>query len=133
MTVDTVIRYGGGGHRAHRKKKCTPQLGITWWVCRDWRIHRRSSALRESNEETSLEVRLIEQFHTYSDPRRDSRFHTVSVVFITDGRGILQGKDNAKRAEIFTELILSNVAFDHRQILTDYFYYIKNGKRPAYT
>lgn len=89
------------------------------------------AAMREAKEETSLDARLIEQFYAYSDPRRDFRFHTVSMVFIADGIGILQGKDDAKKADIFLENELpDDIAFDHRQIITDYFHYIKSGKRP---
>ncbi len=36
---------------------------------------------REAREETGLEVELIEQLFTYSDPRRDPRKHTISTVY----------------------------------------------------
>ena len=38
------------------------------------------AALREAKEETSIDVELIKQFHVYSEPDRDPRRHTVSVV-----------------------------------------------------
>ncbi|OQX11001.1 MAG: NUDIX hydrolase, partial [Desulfobacteraceae bacterium IS3] len=41
-----------------------------------------TAAVREAKEETSLDVTLEEQFHTYSAPDRDPRQHTVSTVFI---------------------------------------------------
>jgi len=39
------------------------------------------AARREAEEETGLQVELIEQFQVYSDPSRDPRQHTISVVF----------------------------------------------------
>ncbi len=93
-----------------------------------------NAAVREAREETSLEVRLTEQFHAYSDPGRDPRFHTVTMVFIADGAGILAGRDDAKRAEVFTRSSLPpEIAFDHRDIIEDYFHYLKTGQKPPLT
>ena len=93
----------------------------------------RRCRLREAKEETSLDIELIEQFHAYSEPGRDPRFHTVTVVFIADaGAGILKGRDDAKKAKVFSETTLpEHIVFDHRQIITDYFHYAKTGKRPS--
>ncbi len=86
---------------------------------------------REAKEETTLDVQLIEQFHTYSDPRRDPRHHTISTVFLARAIGEPRGGDDAKRAQVFTESNLpSPLVFDHPQILRDYFAYVKTGKRP---
>ncbi|MCH7570120.1 MAG: NUDIX hydrolase [Deltaproteobacteria bacterium] len=86
---------------------------------------------REAKEETTLDVQLIEQLHTYSDPRRDPRHHTISTVFIARAIGDPRGGDDAKSAQVFTESNLpSPLVFDHPQILRDYFAYVKTGKRP---
>lgn len=86
---------------------------------------------REAKEETSLDVRLVEQFHAYSDPKRDPRHHTVSTVFIATATGVPRGDDDAKRALVFTEGDFpSPLVFDHAQILKDYFHYKKTGKKP---
>ena len=45
------------------------------------------AAVREALEETSLSVELVRQFHVYSDPGRDPRGHTVSVVFFGRAEG----------------------------------------------
>jgi 8-oxo-dGTP diphosphatase len=90
------------------------------------------AAMREAKEETFLYIRLIEQFHAYSDPHRDPRFHTATVVFIADGEGSLRGRDDAKRANVFSELSLPfDIVFDHKEIITDYFNYLKDGRRPS--
>jgi 8-oxo-dGTP diphosphatase len=89
------------------------------------------AAIREAKEETSLDVALAEQFHAYSKPGRDPRFHTVTMVFIANGKGTLKGRDDARKAEVFgEETIPAQIAFDHGQILADYFEYLKTGKKP---
>ena len=89
------------------------------------------AAVREAKEETSLDVQLIEQFYSYSDPRRDPRHHTISTVFIGRASGDPKGADDARRARLFTETDLpSPLAFDHARILRDYFHYKKSGNRP---
>jgi len=78
------------------------------------------AAVREAKEETCLDVRLLGQFHTYSDPKRDPRFHTVSTVFLAEAEGKPCGADDAKTAQWFDLRELPKLAFDHGQILTDY-------------
>jgi 8-oxo-dGTP diphosphatase len=129
LTVDIIIRYKGGIVFIERKN---PPLG---WALPGGFVEVNESleeaAIREAKEETSLDVKLIEQFHAYSKPGRDPRFHTVSIVFIGDGEGMLKGKDDAREAGVFGEDSLpEQIAFDHREILTDYFYYLKTGKKP---
>jgi ADP-ribose pyrophosphatase YjhB (NUDIX family) len=80
------------------------------------------AAAREAEEETSLKVNLIRQFHTYSDPGRDPRHHTVSTVYIASASGVPVGLDDAAEARVFgKDEIPENMAFDHRKILEDYF------------
>ena len=79
------------------------------------------AAVREAKEETGLDVTLIRQFHTYSRPDRDTRLHTASTVFIAKAEGQPQGLDDALQAKIFRRDNLPPLAFDHAQILADYF------------
>jgi ADP-ribose pyrophosphatase YjhB (NUDIX family) len=80
------------------------------------------AAVREAEEETNLNVNLIKQFHTYSDPRRDPRHHSISTVYIAKGKGRPKAKDDALEIGIFNEAGLpDHIAFDHRLILSDYF------------
>ena len=88
------------------------------------------AAVREAKEETSLDVTLKGQLHTYSDPVRDPRFHTISTVFIGEAFGSPVGKDDASQANIFTrDSLPSPIAFDHLNILNDYFRVKKGLKR----
>ena len=89
------------------------------------------AAVREAREETSLNIHLVYQFHTYSDPGRDPRQHTISTVFIAHGSGKPQACDDARKIGIFTQAeIPSLLAFDHRKILTDY-YTFKEERSPC--
>ena len=84
------------------------------------------AAVREAKEETSLDVQLKKQLHTYSDPDRDPRQHTISTVFVASARGRPKAEDDAQEIGIFTkEEINFSLAFDHNKILSDYFEQIK--------
>ena len=91
------------------------------------------AAIREAQEEISLTVNLIEQFQVYSDPNRDPRQHTLSVVFIATATGEPQAADDAQNLGIFCHWNLpENLCFDHDKILQDYWRYRHYGIRPHY-
>lgn len=80
------------------------------------------AAVREAKEETALAVTDLRQMHTYSRPDRDPRGHTISTVFIARASGVPRARDDAAAVAVFTENNLpSPLAFDHAEILTDYF------------
>jgi len=80
------------------------------------------AAVREAEEETSLHIRLKHQMHTYSEPDRDPRQHTISTVYIAEAEGTPVARDDAKNIGVFTEEEIDfPLAFDHRRILDDYF------------
>ena len=125
-TVDIIIEMEGGIVLIKRKN---PPYG---WALPGGFVEYGESledaAIREAKEETGLDVVELRQFHTYSDPDRDPRHHTISTVFTGKGRGFLKGSDDAVEAKIFTEDNLPDeIAFDHRKILDDYFKYIKKS------
>lgn len=79
------------------------------------------AARREAREETGLEVTLLRQFHTYSDPERDPRQHTITTVYIAEARGVPRGDDDAAEAGVFPpEALPEPLVFDHGIILRDY-------------
>lgn len=80
------------------------------------------AAVREAKEETSLDIQLKSQLHTYSDPNRDPRQHTITTVFIATAQGEPKARDDAQEIGVFTkEKINFPLAFDHNKILKDYF------------
>jgi 8-oxo-dGTP diphosphatase len=90
-----------------------------------------TAAKREAQEEIGLPVELLEQFQVYSDPDRDARQHTLSVVFIAATRGKPAAGDDAQTVGIFDLWeIPRNLCFDHDRILRDYWHYRYYGIRP---
>lgn len=90
-----------------------------------------AAAQREAQEETALQVELIEQFQVYSDPSRDPRQHTLSIVFLATATGEPQAQDDAKTVGIFNSWqIPVNLCFDHHRILQDYWHYRHYHLRP---
>ncbi|MCK4532252.1 NUDIX domain-containing protein [bacterium] len=86
------------------------------------------AAAREAKEETNLSLQNLFQFHTYSEPGRDPRFHTISTVFIAQGKGNPEAKSDALELGLFSlQDLPGKFAFDHKKIIRDYFNFKKNG------
>jgi 8-oxo-dGTP diphosphatase len=80
------------------------------------------AVIREMKEETDLDVSIRSLLGVFSDPARDPRFHTVSVVYICTAEGIPKGLDDAKEAIVYKkdEIPFDKLVFDHAEILRDY-------------
>lgn len=90
------------------------------------------AAVREAREETALSVRLVTLLGVYSDPNRDSRGHTASVVYLASAQGEPEARDDAAALAVFSpENLPPNLAFDHARILFDYLEFRRTGQRPA--
>jgi 8-oxo-dGTP diphosphatase len=90
-----------------------------------------TAAIREAKEEISLDVELLEQFQVYSNPNRDPRQHTLSIVFIAVAKGEPKAADDAKNIDLFDLWNLpNNLCFDHDKILRDYWQYRNYKIRP---
>jgi 8-oxo-dGTP diphosphatase len=88
-----------------------------------------SAAKREVQEETGIAIDLSAILGIYSDPERDPRGHTVSIVFV--GKmvgGQLQGRDDAADARWYeiNDLREEQLAFDHETIVQDFRQWLKN-------
>ncbi len=85
---------------------------------------------REAKEETNLILENLIQFHAYSDPARDPRFHTISTVFTAEGKGTPQSGDDAKTLKVIPrkDLLKFDYAFDHKKVIEDYLKISKNFK-----
>jgi 8-oxo-dGTP diphosphatase len=81
------------------------------------------AAIREAKEETGLDVELVGIVGVYSDPDRDPRHHTLSVVYRAQAvdPAQLSAGDDAARVGFFKWGALPELAFDHHKILTDFF------------
>jgi ADP-ribose pyrophosphatase YjhB (NUDIX family) len=119
-TVDIIIRYDDGIILIQRKN---PPAG---WALPggfvDYGESLESAAQREAKEETGLDIEILRQFHSYSDPGRDPRHHTITTVFIANATGSAHAGDDAGEVGVFTSNTLpEQIAFDHRDIIQDYF------------
>ena len=79
----------------------------------------QAAARRELKEETGLDTDALTQLHTFGDPGRDPRGHTVSVVYktILTTQPPVHADDDASAAEWFPTSQLPPLAFDHAEIL----------------
>jgi len=88
---------------------------------------------REMKEETDLELSDLKQFHAYSKPGRDPRFHTIGIVFTAKGKGTPKAGDDAANLKVIklADIDKINFAFDHKQILKDYIKFKKDSILPV--
>lgn len=76
---------------------------------------------REIKEETGLELQSVFQFKAYSDPGRDPRHHTVTVVFWAESDDRPKAGDDARKCAFFPlNSLPSPMAFDHGKIIKEF-------------
>jgi ADP-ribose pyrophosphatase YjhB (NUDIX family) len=118
-TVDIIIEISGTIVLIKRKN---PPYG---WALPGGFINYNESAehaaVREAYEETELEIKDLKQFHVYSAPGRDPRFHTLTVVFTARASGTPRAASDAHDIGLFARGGIPELAFDHKQILDDYY------------
>ena len=120
VTVDAIIELDGG---IVVIKRSNPPFG---WALPggfvDYAESLEQAVAREAKEETGLDIFEVKQFHTYSDPQRDPRFHTIGTVFLAQAKGKPKAGDDAVGLKILSlnEIKNTELAFDHKKILLDY-------------
>ncbi|MEE2752083.1 MAG: NUDIX hydrolase [Myxococcota bacterium] len=128
-TVDVVI-FAGKQILLIRRKN--PPLG---WALPGGFVDEgetlEAAAIREVLEETGLEIRLDHLLGVYSDPLRDPRQHTVSVVYTARSDDLPEAGDDAAEARRFTlENLPEPIVFDHARIIEDAVCFVESGTRP---
>jgi len=78
------------------------------------------AATREAREETGLEVTLVGLLGVYSDPARDPRGHSVSVVYVATAVSDPVAGDDAAGIVVTGPESAPPLLFDHGRILADY-------------
>ena len=126
ITVDAIIEINGGIVVIERSN---PPFG---WALPggfvDYGESLEEAVAREAKEETGLDLTDVKQFHTYSNPDRDPRFHTIGTVFIAQAQGRPKAGDDAQGIKVIklSEIEKLDFAFDHKKILQDYIEHKKN-------
>lgn len=124
MTADNVI-FGFDGDRLQIllvERGLEPYKGC--WALPGGFMRMNESieqcARRELLEETNVHDVYLEQFHVFSDPKRDPRGRVVTVAFIALVRPsdhAVIGGDDASKAMWFDVEMLPPLAFDHQKIV----------------
>jgi len=85
-----------------------------------------NAVIREVLEETGLKVEIKKLFGVYSDPNRDPRGHTVTIVYLMNiVGGKLESGDDACDAKFFELEKLPELAFDHDKVINDVIRWLK--------
>ena len=128
--VDVIVEDEQG--RVVLIKRETPPIG---WALPGGYVEYGESlweaAQREARDKTGYPVKLTEQFYTYSDPKRDSRCHSITTVFVAS----VSGPQSERAADLEVKAVdlasLPPLVFDHEAILKDFELYRTSKKRPG--
>ncbi len=77
------------------------------------------AALRETKEETGMDIKINKLIGVFSDPKRDPRGHTVSIAFLAEPHGTPRSGSDAKDIKRFKMSQLPKLAFDHDKIIKE--------------
>lgn len=121
-TVDALIHIPGHGVVLVERKNEPHGWALPGGFV-DYGETAETAAIREAREETGLTVVLTGILGVYSDPRRDARLHTLSVVYLAqalDPERLAAGDDAAGVAVFPVGGWPSPLVFDHADILEDF-------------
>jgi 8-oxo-dGTP diphosphatase len=89
------------------------------------------TARRELMEETDISAGELIRFDSYDKPGRDPRGRTITQVFVMIWKkemGVPRAGSDAAALEWFALNQLPELAFDHREIITDVIRMIREGE-----
>jgi len=123
LTVDAVILARDGVILVRRKREPFAGFYALPGGFVEYGEKAEDACVREAFEETGLKVKIVRLLGVYSDPKRDPRFHTASVVYICRPAGgkLKESTDETEDVKAFrkSESKKLRLAFDHGKILRD--------------
>jgi 8-oxo-dGTP diphosphatase len=120
LTVDGIVLKDGKILLIKRKNQPFENMWALPGGFVDYGEKTENAVIREMFEETGLKTEINHLVGVYSDPNRDPRGHTVSVVYLLDVcNGELKGGDDALEAKFFDLNNLPDLSFDHEYIIKD--------------
>ena len=120
VTVDGVVLSDGKVLLVKRKNQPFKDKWALPGGFVDYGETTENAVVREVLEETGLKTRVDSLFGVYSDPQRDPRGHTITVVYLLEicGGGLKSG-DDAADVRFFDLDTLPVLSFDHEKIIKD--------------
>lgn len=81
------------------------------------------ACIRETKEETNVDVKITKLIGVFSEPNRDPRGHNISIAFLCEPLTEYENPkalDDAVALEVIpiTEIPKLKLAFDHKEIIT---------------
>jgi 8-oxo-dGTP diphosphatase len=124
VTGTTIIPVLPDGRIVLIQRSDSGQWGLPGGMI-DWGEDIPNAACRELEEETGLKLIKIRRLRgVYSDPQRDPRIHSISILLEVEAEGEFNVKDKLEVLQVkaFTkdELPLGNLSHDHDRQLQDY-------------
>lgn len=122
LTVDGIILKGD--KVLLTKRAIFPFQG--YWVLPgghvDYGERVEKAVLREIKEEVGISAKIKKLIGVYSDPKRDPRYHTTSVVYLCKiaGGGIKLSHEASEFKYFSLNNLPKKIGFDHRKIITDF-------------
>ena len=124
VTGTTIIPVLPDGRIVMIQRSDTGKWGLPGGMI-DWGEDIPHAACRELAEETGLKlIKIISLRGVYSDPQRDPRLHSISILLEVEADGELEPKDKLEVLQVraFTrdELPMGDLSHDHDRQLRDY-------------
>jgi 8-oxo-dGTP diphosphatase len=123
LTVDGLItRVSGGKKEVLLVKRANDPFKDHWALPGgfvDYGEMTEKAVIREIKEETGMDCKIKGLFKVASDPSRDPRGHTVTVVYLMEptGKKVPEPGDDAAEVAWFSMDSLPKLAFDHLDIV----------------